>query len=79
MLPHQQFHIFNRNFVLQTYTKDVMQFWFSDIVIHDAQVAHKLSYVFCWNSIQNASTKNCWTNLIFGHADSQQILICTRP
>jgi len=27
MLPYQQFHIFNWNFIWQTYTKDVMQFW----------------------------------------------------
>jgi hypothetical protein len=32
-------------------------------------------HIFCWNSIQHASTKNCWTNLIFGHADSQPNII----
>jgi hypothetical protein len=32
-------------------------------------------HIFCWNSIRHASTKNCWTILIFGHADSQPNII----
>jgi hypothetical protein len=75
MLPRQQFHIFSRNFIWQTYTKYVLQIWFSHILIHDAHAALKLSYIFCWNQYSMLPPRTVGTNLIFGHADSQPNII----